>query len=195
MNTGTRNRARLNGAVVAGLAALLLSAATPAAAAGAIAPTSYGASFKCLTRTVEIGLNTGMRLTRITVNGPTEMPHWPTQTVAWRLVVQRRYDGAGWAGTPWKRIFTSVIQKVTVTPDEPLAFTKLTARIGYVDAIDRWPNGYHTMFRTVLHFYWYDTNGIVEHHETYAGGAYYVFRDGSFVWIEYGMCQGLWWLT
>jgi hypothetical protein len=60
-----------------------------------------------------------------------------------------------------------------------------------VDSIDRWPDGNHTAFRTVLRFFWFNDDGSIDT-ERKVGGTYHAYRDGVYDHDEYGMCEGSW---
>jgi len=173
-------------AVALMLSSLISSAAV--AAAGTPESGPYGTQLLCKYRSFEVEGTTGFRLRRVAVDPPTDLYARRTeQTVGWRLLVQRRYDGEN-----WKRIFASVIQKSTATPTEPGVFSQLFAKIDYIDGIDRWPNGRHSEFRAVLKFYWYRKDGTIATSERYANHIYHAYRDGEYQFTSNGSCEGAW---
>ncbi len=180
-----------SGATALALAAILTLGLAPTfASAGS---SDYGATFRCGFKSIQIGGQSGMRLKRIVVNSPTEMyGREPNQHVGWQLIVQRRYDDTGWTGK-WKRVYRSGIYSSVASPTTPADFEgwQWVAKIGYVDSIDRWPDGNHTEFRAVLRFLWYTDAGSIER-ERFVGGTYHSYRDGNYVWDEHGQCAGAW---
>lgn len=181
------------GAVVAMLGTLLVAA--PVAAAPSTVPTAsspYGATFRCMTKSIVISGHNGMRLKRIKIAPPTSLfAHQSSQVVGWRFLVQRRSDAGNWYGK-WTRVLASTTQKATATLDQAAVFSAASAAIGKVDSIDSWPDGKHTVFRLVLHFYWYADDGSMQTEELYKGGEYAVYRDGVYQLQEYGNCEGAW---
>jgi hypothetical protein len=180
-----------SGAAALALAAILTLGLAPTFASAAAS--DHGATFRCGFKSIVVGGNSGMRLKRFVVTSPTELyGREPNQQVGFQLIVQRRYDDTGWTGK-WKPVHKSAIQRSIATPSTPADFEglQLIAKIGYVDSIDRWPDGNHTEFRTVLRFFWFFDNGSIQK-QRYVGGTYHSYRDGTYVWDEHGQCEGLW---
>ncbi|HUR16434.1 MAG TPA: hypothetical protein VMZ33_04070 [Candidatus Limnocylindrales bacterium] len=180
-----------------GLAIALISASVVVPTVLA-APTQngHGSAAVCRyqeTDPADINGNTGFRLTRIAIDPPKLFGTYPGQMVGWRFVVQRHYDDNDpyWNG-PWVRIFASRTQKAVANPDASAAFSKMFAKINYVDSVDRWPNGYHTVFRAIATFYWYNADGSVETSERFNMGVYPVYREGVYQFTSYGSCEGSW---
>lgn len=157
---------------------------------GTSAPANgYGTHAVCRYMSIELSGSTGFRLKKISVLPPTLYGHEPGQEVGWRFVVKRRYDQSNWYG-PWKRVFTSSTQKSVASPDVAASFSNRIALIGYVDSVDRWPDGYHTTFRVTATFYWYTAEGAVDASESFAIGVYPVYRDGDYQFTAYDECEG-----
>lgn len=179
---------RRSAAAIALALVVLAPSMLPAAAAPAAVSAPYGVQTYCRYRSMEVDGNTGFRLRKLLAGPPTDLyANKAGQMVGWRLIVQRRYDEG-----LWRRIFASVTRKSTASPTEPGVFSALRAKIGYVDSVDRWPNGRHTEFRAVLQFFWYRYDGSVSRSERHVADTYPVYRDGEYQFTSYGSCAGAW---